>query len=155
MNEIIVFTDGSYANSQAGCGIYYPNREFSDSSFKFMLEPLTNQRAELYAIYVALKQIVDKYGNSVKIILYTDSEYSIKSLTIWIYSWIKNGWRKQSDKKAVKNKDLFLLLYPLVLSLNSNLNFQHVRSHTNKQDYASIGNQIADLLATKPTKSTK
>ena len=82
--KVIVFTDGSYVRktNKCGYGVLFPNNDFNNISRKFTHEPLTNQRAELYAIYKAILT-VNKNNSQLPIKIYSDSEYSIKSLTIW------------------------------------------------------------------------
>ena len=48
----------------------------------------------------------------ININLYTDSNYVKNGITVWIHNWIKNNW-KNSQKKEVANKDLWLQLYDL------------------------------------------
>ena len=61
INNITVFTDGSCIKTSnkilCGYGVYFPNNELKNISKKFTIEPLTNQRTELYAIYKAIKKI--------------------------------------------------------------------------------------------------
>lgn len=139
---IEIFTDGSFKKDHCGIGIYFPKKEFPNVSLKFTIEPLTNQRAELYAILVALK-LVESDVNLKKqdVVIYSDSEYSIKSLTIWIKKWKLNNW----NKNTVKNQDLIKPIDQLLSKLN--VTFKHVRSHTGKTDRLSIGNDYADKLA--------
>jgi ribonuclease HI len=147
--DIIVFTDGSYIKARSGdlCGygIYFPNGELDNIGNPFIHKPLTNQRAELYAIYKAVKMITEKlvFG---KAHIYTDSEYSIKSLTIWLPSWEKNNW-KTANKKPVKNLDIILAIYKILKSHPNKFYFYHVRSHTGKADFMSQSNDIVDKLA--------
>lgn len=152
MKKIIVFTDGSCIGNgktyaTGGYGIHYPNKEYNDVSEPLLGKPVTNQRAELMAIYKALKTILeDKKNKYDQIIIYTDSEYSIKSLTKWSANWIKRGW-KNSKKQDVKNKDI---LEPLINLYNNNklkIILKHIRSHTGKTDSISLGNEEADKLA--------
>ena len=149
--EIIVFTDGSFIrskNNQAdlcGYGIHFPNGEFADISKKFTKNPLTNQRAELYAIYKAIK-IITNTNKDINIKIYTDSEYSIKSLTLWIINWKKNNWIATTGK-PVMNKDIIEKIDKLIEEHNGEIKFQHVRSHTGKKDFESIHNDIVDKLA--------
>lgn len=148
-NNIIVYTDGSCMGNdikKCGYGIYYPNKELNDVSRPFNHSPLTNQRAELYAIYKALKSIT-KYLKYDTISLYTDSEYSIKSLTVWIKDWKKNNW-KNSKNKDVLNQDLIKKIDKILQKNKNKIFFTHVRSHTGKQDVHSLGNEHADKLAT-------
>jgi ribonuclease HI len=147
MSEIIIFTDGSHIKLKdlCGYGIHFPNKEFNDISKPFTKKPLTNQRAELYAIYKAIK-IVTKYDKNLDIKIFTDSEYSIKSLTVWIKNWKKNNWIS-STGKPVLNLDIIQKIEKLMEEHNGKINFQHVRAHTGKNDFESIHNDITDKLA--------
>lgn len=152
MDDIIVFTDGACTanggkNAKGGIGVYFPNAELENISEKFTQSPITNQRAELSAIYKALKLITDKLEFN-KIIIITDSRYSIKSLTEWIKNWEKNEW-KTANKKPVKNLDLIKPIYSILKKYDNRIKFNHVRSHTGKKDFNSLGNAMADELATK------
>lgn len=149
MKTIEIFTDGSFSNKKsgpkAGYGIYFPNKELPDISRKFSHPPLTNQRAELYAIYVALI-LVDKFLKFDNVIIYSDSMYSIKCATSWIKDWVTNNW-KTATNKPVMNQDILKPLYYLLQKFKNKLEFIHVASHTGKKDYKSIGNAKADQLA--------
>ena len=65
----------------------------------------TNNRMELMAPIMALKKIKKKS----EIIIYTDSKYVKNGITDWIKKWKTNNW-KSSNKKPVKNKDLWVRL---------------------------------------------
>lgn len=147
--SVDVYTDGSCLKvnkiTRAGYGVHFPNEELPDISRPFLHKPITNQRAELYAIYKALKKITENL-NYTKINVYSDSQYSIKSLTIWIKNWKKNNW-KTANGGDVLNQDIIKLI-DNILQKNKCIKFTHVRSHTGKTDPQSIGNERADKLAT-------
>jgi len=147
VNKILIFTDGSYIPKlkRCGYGVLFPNKEFEDISRKFIYEPLTNQRAELYAIYKGIKT-VQKNDINLNIKIYTDSEYSIKSLTLWIKDWKKKDW-KSSTGKDVMNQDLIKKIDSIMAKHKGHIEFQHVRAHTGKKDFESINNDIVDKLA--------
>jgi ribonuclease HI len=149
-SKIIAFTDGSCMKKKIGslCGYacYFPNKELPNISRKFSHEPLTNQRAELYAIYKAIKKVTNKYKFD-ELTIYSDSEYSIKSITTWINTWKKNGW-KTANKKPVLNLDIIKKI-DNILQKFSNIKFIHVKSHTSKSDFISKSNEITDELAKK------
>ena len=65
----------------------------------------TNNRMELMAPIMALKKIKIKS----EITIYTDSRYVKDGITEWIKKWKLNNW-KSSNKKPVKNKDLWIKL---------------------------------------------
>jgi len=149
--SILVFTDGScinngQKNAKAGYGVYFPNKELNDISEPFTILKITNQRAELFAIYKALKEITDKLQFN-QITVYTDSLYSIKCVTLWIKSWEKNNW-KTKNGKPVLNLDIIKSISEILKKYNSKqITFKHVRSHTNLTNYESICNDMADKLA--------
>ena len=144
-NDIIIYTDGGCSrngskSAKAGIGVHFSKRNkitFDDVSAPFTDNP-TNQRAELSAILRAL-QIVKELSQ--KIIIYTDSEYSINCITKWFYEWYKQN---KLDKK--KNIDLIQPAHLYYRHLR--IEFRHINSHTGLQDEHSLGNETADRLAT-------
>ena len=148
---IKIFTDGSFKKLKnkkilCGYGIYFPNGELDNVSRPFIHEPLTNQRAELYAILKALRNIEKNKIQFDSIMIYTDSEYSIKSVTEWYKSWEKNNW-KNAKGQSVMNQDIIRPLIKILKSYSGKIKFQHVNSHTGKQDFESLSNEMADKLA--------
>jgi len=157
-NKILyVFTDGACKNNgkknaSAGYGVHFPNKELDDRYGSFCYTPITNQRAELYAIYKTIKYLiktkaVEKYE---LIEINTDSQYSINCVTLWVKKWEKNDW-KVADGSKVKNVDL---IKPIRNHLKKYLNikFIHVKAHTGKDDFASVANAVADELANQGEK---
>jgi ribonuclease HI len=152
--EIKIFTDGSYVKATQACGygVLFPNKEYENISKPFTIEPKTNQRAELYAIYKGIKTVykdLKTKDEKVNITIYTDSEYSIKSLTIWIINWKKNNWKAKTGKDVL-NQDLIIKLDKLIDKFKSKfglIKFIHVRSHTGRKDFESINNDLVDVLA--------
>ncbi|ARF09136.1 ribonuclease H [Catovirus CTV1] len=157
MAEIIVFTDGSYyktnfGEEKSGYGIYFPNGELENVSRPFTHKPLTNQRSELYAIFKAIYYIITKLKVE-KIKIYTDSEYSMKSLTMWIKKWKQNNW-KTANGKDVKNSDIINNIDKLMTKFKGKIEFYHVNSHTGKTDDFSKWNDIVDSLAKNGAKQS-
>jgi ribonuclease HI len=131
-----IYTDGSCINNIGGYGyVYVGGKEQEDQSFYGKVPGYcTNQVAELYAIYEALKNI-----NNTKIALYTDSKYSIGCLTEWYSNWQNNGW-KNSKGEDVANKELISSI--LNLLKDKDVEFFHVYGH--KGDFY---NEQCDKLA--------
>jgi ribonuclease HI len=152
--QIEVFTDGACKNNGkpnavAGIGIHFPNGELDDISRAFTEEPITNQRAELSAIYHALKEIRRKFGlDDITVLIKTDSDYSIKCSSVWPKGWEKNGW-KTAAGNSVKNLDIIVKIHHYVQKYD--IKFEHVSAHTGGTDYDSVHNHIADQLAVAPT----
>ena len=151
ISHIDVYTDGSFSKQNkiklCGYGIYFPNGEFPNVSNNFTIKPLTNQRAELFSIYSAIK-IIDDNCTFDSIMIYSDSEYSIKSISVWIDGWKKNGWVTKG-KKPVLNQDIILSIDKYLDSpqYKNKIKFTHVKAHTKNNDVHSINNDIADKLA--------
>jgi ribonuclease HI len=154
MKVIKVFTDGSCSGNgkkwaHGGCGVYFPNKELDNISIKYIFDgPTTNQKTELYAIYLALKKILDSDLKYDLINVYTDSLYSLNCFTKWIKGWIKKKWIS-SNGKPVKNQKIIKMIWGLIKNKQSKIKFFHVRSHTGKKDFLSVCNDMADKLATQ------
>jgi ribonuclease HI len=74
-----------------------------------------------------------------KVKIYTDSVYVQKGMTEWIQNWKARGW-KTSDKKPVKNDDLWKQLDALVQQ--HDIEWVWVKGHA-----GHAGNERADGLA--------
>tara|TARA_B110000305_G_C18892104_1_gene382342 strand:+ start:60 stop:497 length:438 start_codon:yes stop_codon:yes gene_type:complete len=95
----------------------------------------TNNRMEILAVIMALKAI-----NTIsEITVFTDSTYVQKGISEWIDKWKINGW-KTSNKKEVKNKDLWVQLDSLTAQLK--INWVWVKGHSGHSE-----NDRADYLA--------
>lgn len=97
----------------------------------------TNNRMELTA---AIKSIA-YFKNRSNLEIFTDSKYLKDGIEKWILNWKKNGW-KTSNKKPVKNKDLWVQLDKEILKHNIKWNW--VKGHANNEF-----NEKADSLARK------
>ena len=146
-----IYCDGSAffngkPNCKAGFAVFFgvgDRRNYSQQILDFP----SNNRAELHAILKSLEIItsnkdVSKYK---KIVIHSDSEYSIKSATLWIKGWKKNGWMTKADK-PVEHKDL-LQKIDKHLETYQHISLNWVPAHTNQDDPHSIGNDHADKMA--------
>ena len=175
------FTDGSTLgnggrNAIGGIGVYFPEelslKNVSLNYAKFVIENpslelkgATNNITELLAISIAIQLLTNKFkreypGKTIdcfRIILYTDSEYSINCITKWAPTWQKNGWQKKTGKKSdreIKNLEIIKKLYRAYTT--QRIKFVHVNSHTREPSNKNsvewqiwYGNEMADLLAKK------
>ena len=173
IKKISVFTDGSSFNNgsktkkhSGGLGIFFGDDDLINQSIKLIeseKQPITNNIAELKACIKAIEVILDSERNDneiITIIIYTDSEYVINSITKWAKLWKFNGWkRKEGTKfKDIKNKELIEILFNLYNT--HKIRFKHVKAHKRKpnkpntsQEYIEwYGNYMADKLATDASK---
>jgi ribonuclease HI len=146
-NSFIVYTDGACKNNgkkkaKGGIGIHFSETnkiQIPDVSEKLIYTKQTNNAAELMAILKCL-ELCHVSSVKEKIYLYTDSEYSIKCITIWYPEWSKNN--KCQDKKNIDILHKINNLYQIL-----DVELIHIRAHTGLNDIHSLGNEIADKLA--------
>lgn len=151
---INIYTDGScYPNPGGPGGWAYVvvdgiKRKFEQSGFS---EITTNNIMELLAIENALLWLRRNEVNEA--IIYTDSQYSQKAITIWADSWKRKNWVTKSGS-PVKNKELIQRIHYLFLNLNiwpkQKVKIQWVRGHN-----GTFFNEEADRLASLKKNYTK
>ena len=136
--KIKIYTDGA-CSGNPGKGGWGALIQENDNEKKLSGSELntTNNRMELTAVIKALEH----YDEAREIEVFTDSKYVMQGITEWIKNWKTNHW-KTSQKKDVKNKDLWVLLD--TVSAKHDVKWSWVKGHAG--DY---GNEIADKLATQ------
>jgi ribonuclease HI len=147
--EILVcFTDGSSINNGSrtalcGYGVVWPDHMHLNSSNT--LPSTTNNRAEYAAVVHAVKQAdtIDP-TRMVTLVVYTDSLLIVKSMTTWIATWKRSGYRT-SNGQPVSNTDLVKTLDELMSTRL--IKFKHVRAHTDAITWEANHNRLADKLA--------
>ena len=97
----------------------------------------TNNRMELTAVIRALEALKRRC----EVDVYTDSQYVQKGISEWVAAWKRRGW-KTTDKKPVKNVDLWLDLDRLVAG-------HDIRWHWVKGHAGHLENERADALANR------
>lgn len=140
-DAVVVYTDGCCSHNgcsgaRAGIGVYWgPDHPLN------VAEPLdgrqTNQRAEIQAACKALQQA--KENNIKKLVLYTDSMFTINGATKWVKNWKLNNWRLKSGGQ-VQNKADFEQLDKLGADLK--VVWLHILGHAGYR-----GNEEADRLS--------
>ena len=108
--KYIIYTDGACSGNPGpgGWGAVIFDEKKKQQNISGKVRDTTNNRMELLAPIMALKEIKSKYD----IVIFTDSTYVKNGITEWIKKWEKNGW-KSSNRKPVKNKDLWIKLSDL------------------------------------------
>ena len=103
MKQVKIFTDGSCLGNP-GPGGYGAVLVFGQHRKELAegYQQTTNNRMEMLAAIKALEALTE----TCMVDLTTDSQYVRQGITQWMTNWRRNGWRT-SDKKPVKNKDLW------------------------------------------------
>ena len=133
---VVIYTDGACKGNPGpgGWGAFLRAGPHEKDLFGGEVHT-TNNRMELTAVIRALESL--KRSSTVH--LFTDSQYVKNGIETWIKGWRRNGW-KTSDKKAVKNEDLWRELD--TLAARHSVSWHWVKGHADDP-----GNERADALA--------
>lgn len=140
-DAVVVYTDGCCSGNgkkraRAGIGVYWGHNHSLNVADRLGGRQ-TNQRAELQAACKALEQA--KENNIKKLVLYTDSMFTINGVTKWVKNWKLNGWELKSGGQVV-NKSDFITLDRLNAELE--VVWLHIPGHA-----GYTGNEQADRLS--------
>lgn len=142
LNSIKIYCDGACLNNpgEAGSGVIV----FEDDNNPILLygnylKEGTNNIAELNALYYSLKLALN-YQIDEKILIFSDSKYSIDSITNWAYTWKKNSWVKKDGE--IKNLELIIKTHELFEKLKNKIEISYVKGHN-----GILGNELADKMA--------
>lgn len=143
MDEVTIYTDGACSGNPGpggwGAILMYQDIKKEISGGK---KDTTNNVMELTAVIEALKLL----NRPCKVDLYSDSAYVVNAfIQKWTVNWQKNNW-KTSDKKDVKNKELWQEL--LELTTTHKVTFHKVKGHSDNEF-----NNRCDELARNAIKS--
>jgi ribonuclease HI len=146
--SIKVFTDGACSNNgnsnaKAGMGVYFSENDMRNVS-KRIKGKQTNNTAELSAIIEVFTILDNEINEGYDIIIYTDSEYSIKCCGPYGEKCSKKGWKNK--KGFICNHELVKKGYEL-FKQHCNVSLKYIKAHTGLSDELSKGNEGADRLA--------
>ena len=138
MKTVNIYTDGA-CRGNPGPGGWGVLIQYQDNEKEYFggNKNTTNNQMELQAAIEGLKLL----NEECIVNLTTDSKYVMQGITSWIKKWKINKW-KNSNKKDVKNKELWIELDKLCMKHDVRWNW--VKGHTGHEQ-----NEIADILANK------
>ncbi len=138
LNRVIkIYTDGSALNNnieeyrRSGIGVVIlvleANIIIAKEEIGKYIGNQTNNAAELLAVLEGLNALNKFYSGQV-VIIYTDSNYVIKTFTEWIKWYMKHNWVTKRNKR-VKNIALIKDIYVKLLELQE-VYFVKVKGHS-------------------------
>jgi len=143
LKTVTIYTDGA-CSGNPGCGGWAAILIYGEhvKEISGHVPTTTNNRMEMFSIVQGLSMLKERC----KVLLHSDSAYVVNAFNNgWIENWKKNGW-KTSDKKEVKNIDLWKDL--LSKLEKHDYTFVKVKGHAD-DEY----NNRCDKLATTQSKS--
>jgi ribonuclease HI len=140
--RVVIYTDGA-CTGNPGPGGYGAILKYKDRRKEISAgyRKTTNNRMELMAIIKALSSL----KNSCQVILFTDSQYIVDSVTQgWAIRWREKDWQRNKKERAL-NPDLWEKL--LDLFEKHKIEMRWIKGHAGEKE-----NERADLLATQAVK---
>ncbi len=145
-NEIIIYTDGSSLGNPGPAGwgsvLIFPDKKVIELGGRE--KESTNNRMEITAGIMALKEIEKRKVKAKTIKIHTDSSYVLNGITMWIYAWVKNNWITKT-KESVLNQDLWEKLF----KVENNLKHQYKIEWVKVSGHSGVHlNERCDAIAT-------
>lgn len=146
-NQLVIHTDGA-CHGNPGPGGYAAWWSWNKERWELLGGSLdtTNNRMELGAVLAALRAIEQAQSQGMllgveSIVIRSDSQYFIKGFSEWMPGWKRKGWIG-SDKKPVKNQDIWKLLDAQLGGFSKPWSLEWVKGHSGDPH-----NEHADALA--------
>lgn len=149
---LTVYTDGACSGNgtpkaMSGCGVWFCKADDARNlSIVLPVPPHTNQRAELFAVLLAVQTALAEELPPAKLAIVSDSKYCVNGVNKWMDDWVAKDWTKKGDGKAVANRDVWERVWTCVQALKARgtvLDLSWVKGHRDDEH-----NNMADELAT-------
>lgn len=140
MKHVSLYTDGSCSPStgKGGWAFILRGQEIGHEIEASGGEvDTTNNRMEMMAVIEGMNRLCGKC----EVDLYADSKYVLDGMRTWLAGWKKNNWKK-SDKKDVKNKDLWLILDQL--KRKHRMNYIWIKGHNDHPENEQVDKMASD-----------
>ena len=142
-SDIDIYTDGGCEPNpgEAGSGLaLYKKGKLVELWYGLYNPNGTNNTAELNALHQALLMARQYLEQGLSVHVHSDSQYAIKCISVWAYSWKANGWRRKTGEIA--NLSVIQEAHELYDSLKDKLKLSHVAAHVGIE-----GNELADRMS--------
>lgn len=136
MRNLIIYTDGACSGNPGPGGYAFvlvdKDKDLELLRIQGAKEQTTNNAMELTAIVRALKHTLSYYKiyGKTEITILSDSAYCINSVNQkWLWGWKNNNW-KTKENVEIKNKELWVELYNMLLTPGVNFTFKKIKGHS-------------------------
>jgi len=164
MKEILVYTDGSASvagdmKGYSGFATYFPNLFGQKKAYSLGFTKGKIGEMEVLALLYAIRKMPVNSQEPIKLIVYSDSEYVVKTFTEnRLEKWRSNNWTNTSGEVA--NKQLWILIHEgLQKRRYLQIELKHIKSHQVEKEKDPVkkeqlrndlhvrGNLVVDHLA--------
>lgn len=150
-DKTLIFTDGACSGNPGvggyGTVIAMPTGTIHELGGR--RSSTTNNRMEMLAVIEGLRYVLLNASDlASEVWVLTDSTYTIRGITQWIFGWKRKGWKTAAGKE-VGNQDLWQELDGLVRDCEKRfeISWKYVRGHS-----GTPGNERCDEIAVAFTK---
>lgn len=136
---VYAYSDGSAAGGFGGCGVTFVG---GDRRYADIAEPLpcppraTNNRAELYAIALAVRAVTPPFPT--RLVVRSDNDYAVNALTTWRPVWTASNF----NGDTLANRELIESIWRTLDEAPFTVVIEWVSGHS-----GVAGNERADALA--------
>ena len=142
--DIHIFSDGACVPNpgNAGSGVsVYQSGKLIELHYGVYEPHGTNNTAELNALHQALLIAESKLKAKLKVMVLSDSTYSINVMSKWAAAWKRDDWNSRKGKPPA-NVELVKVMFELFSSIRRRMKLEHVSAHVGIE-----GNELADRLS--------
>lgn len=129
---------GNPGKAGSGMAVYIDGSLIPVLRYGAYMERGTNNAVELDALHEALT--LAHVSQAEKIVIFSDSKYSIDCVTKWAYGWKSKGWTKKDGE--IKNLKIIQNSHVLYEKNKHRVEVKHVKGHAGIE-----GNELADRMA--------
>lgn len=143
LKEVLLYTDGHCPKNPGGAGGAAAIVRFGEynKTVQEGFRSTTSSRMEMLAAIRGL----DLLNQKCNVTIFTDSQYLINGMSLWIKGWKKRGW-KLANGERVKNVDLWQ-------ELDAAVSGHRVRWRLAKDLNDDMNNELCDMMAKSMSES--
>ena len=90
--------------------------------------------------YIKTAEVSRNFSSTTRLLVCSDSTYSINCIRSWAPNWEKKGWKKPGG--GIKNLEIIQDCYAIYRRIEDKLTLTHVAGHAGTE-----GNELADRMA--------